>query len=60
MKSRKAMLREEKKDKRYHDNLRTIKSKFKAQPMTCLVRVFIFYFGFVTFYFIEVGTLILI
>jgi hypothetical protein len=26
----------------------------------CLVRVFVFCFGFVTFYFIEVGTLILI
>ena len=30
------------------------------QLRTCLVHVFVFYFGFVTFYFIEIGTLILI
>jgi hypothetical protein len=31
-----------------------------GQLRACLVRVFVFCFGFVIFYFIEVGTLILI
>ena len=29
---------------------------FGGWPRACLVRVFVFCFGFVTFYFIEVGT----
>ena len=42
-----------------HKNPINLKSTSQSLQ-ACLVRVFVFYFGFMIFYFIEVGTLILI